>query len=439
MNLICDPSLPGMHRGVAAYPSDKSISHRVLLLAMLDPETSVLDNVNLGGAVLPLLDAMRVLGVEVDVRPDGRVTVGGLPPISRAEAMPYLNLGSSSAAARMLIGVLVGTGRAGIVDGDETLRPRPIDWVVDPLRALGADIDYLGPVGQLPVRINPSSIRSGHVELKVGSAQALSAVLYAAFAARVSVTVRQRVRSRDHTQRMMQWLGARVVEDGDELHFEPAAYRALAHYEVPTDPSAVVYPIIARLLDQRDASLVIPRVCLNETRTGMLEQLRRAGAPIAFRDQRVVAGEPLGEIEVMGAARLSPLLLDDAKVFHAMIDEVPLAVALATQIEGHSVFKGLGELTFKETNRITSTAEMLSAYGAEVHVDGDRVDVWGRQALRNDALVPSFGDHRLAMSAATMSAALGLRTTIVDGDCVKTSFPGFTGCMQALGFPMGEV
>jgi 3-phosphoshikimate 1-carboxyvinyltransferase len=439
MNLICFPSLPHRSGTVAEYPSDKSISHRILLLAMLDPGSSVLRNVNLGGAVRPLIEAMGQLGVKVSVQRNGQVVVGGLPAVDGSASEPYMNLGSSSAAARMLIGVLAGTGRAGIVDGDASLRPRPIDWVVDPLRELGGHIDYLGPVGQLPVRVRPSRLRAGQVELKVGSAQAMSAVLYAAFAANVPVTVRQKVRSRDHTQRLMQWLGARIREDGDSLHFEPGRARSLDDYEVPVDPSAVVYPVAAWLLARRDGILRIPRVCLNETRTGMLEQLRRAGAPITYRNLDVIAGEPVGDIEVAAATgRLAPLALDDAKTFHAMIDEVPLAVALATQIDGHSVFKGLGELTFKETNRITSTAAMLDAFGAKVEVNGDRVDVHGPQPLRSGRLVPSFGDHRLAMSAAALGAGLSLSSSIDGGTCFRTSFPGFTACMQALGFRLGE-
>lgn len=438
MNLLCGSCIPAEPHSGSLYPSDKSLSHRVLLLAMLEAQPTVLENLNLGGAVVPLLEAMRSLGVGVDCRPDGTVVVAGLPARAGGGEPAHLNLGSSSAAARMLIGVLAGTGLEGIVDGDDTLRPRPIDWVVDPLRALGARIDYLGPEGQLPVRVRPSRLSEGHVRLNVGSAQALSAVLYAAYAAGIRVSVHQRVRSRDHTQRLMRHLGATIVEDGEELHFVPGPRVPFTRYAVPVDPSAVVYPIVARLLSGQAEPMHIANVCLNDTRTGMLEQLRRAGAPLAYRNVRETGGEVVGDIELAGTVPLAPLLLDDDRLFHAMIDEVPLAMALATQLEGRSVFRGLGELTFKETNRITATASMLEAFGASVRVDGDSVEVHGRQRLAQAATVPSYRDHRLAMSAAALGLGCGLRTTISGGSCYSTSFPGFVACMRAHGFGLEE-
>lgn len=439
MNLICLPGAPASDASNAPhYPSDKSLSHRVLLLAMLEEQETTIENLNLGGAITPLLEAMRILGVAVGHDEHGRTRVGNLNRSGAGADTPYLNLGSSSAAARMLIGVLAGLGRDAIIDGDATLRPRPIDWVVDPLRALGAKIDYLAAPGQLPVHVRPSKLHAGAVELHVGSAQALSAVLFAAYAADIDVSITQRVRSRDHTQRLMRALGATITEDQEQVHFAPGPRVPLQHYSVPVDPSAVVYPIAARLLSDAPTLLRISGVCLNDTRTGMLELMRLAGAPITYTNLREAWGEPIGDVELAGCGVLSAFHLNSDQLFHAMIDEVPLAISLATQIAGRSTFEGLGELTFKETNRITSTAAMLAAFGARVTVRDNSVTVEGRQRLLAHSTVPSFADHRLAMSAATLGLGLSLGTSITNGDCHRTSFPDFIGCMGSLGFGLLE-
>lgn len=406
------------------------------MFAMLEKTTTVIHNVNISGAVTPLLEAMRALGVELEL--DGnRVTVGYInPAINHNGHLPWLNLGSSSAAARLLIGLLVGAGIEAVIDGDETLRPRPVDWVVDPLRELGANIEYLVAEGQLPVRIHRSTLRTGRVRLSVGSAQALSAVLYAAYAAQIDVEVEQKVRSRDHTQRLLVGLGGQIEQIDNCVIYRFGQPLSIHQYTVPVDPSAIVYPLTAHLLSGHAAPVVFQNVCLNETRTGFFELLKRAGAHIDYSSLHSYWGEPVGNLVLNPSPQLKGLVLNTEFDFHAMIDEVPLAILLATQIEGNSEFHGLAELTFKETNRITATKSMVEAFGASINIQNYSVHVSGIQTLHENSLIPCFGDHRLAMAASAVASGLGLSTTVIGGECFKTSFSNYVDCFHQLGFDL---
>lgn len=438
MNLICgaarrhlDPMFALTH-----YPSDKSISHRILMFAMLEAQQTVINKVNISGAITPLLTAMQALGVELQINGD-QVVVGHInKEINQNGHIPYLNLGSSSTAARLLIGLLAGLGIEVVVDGDETLRPRPVDWVVDPLRKLGAEIEYLAGEGQLPVKIRKSKLHSGRVSLSVGSAQALSAVLYAAYAAGIDVEVEQKVRSRDHTQRLLIALGGEIKETANSVLYRYGPPKALTEYTVPADPSAIVYPLTAHLLSNNQIPLSFGNVCLNDTRTGYIELLKRSGADIRYNNLRCYWGESVGDVVLMPGARLTGFVLDNSFDFHAMIDEVPLAILLATQINGLSEFHGLAELTFKETNRITASQGMVNAFGATIDVQEYSVYVKGKQQLSSGVRVPSFRDHRLAMAASAVASGLGLTVEVTDGECFRTSFNQYLECFNQLGFDL---
>ncbi|OKI01907.1 3-phosphoshikimate 1-carboxyvinyltransferase [Streptomyces sp. CB02923] len=431
-------------------PGDKSVSHRALLAALLPGAPAVLTvrHANPGGAVRALLPAMRALGVDV-AADGGTLTVrrGALPVPQQARehpdvtawpaGVPYVETGGSSAAARLLIGVLAGSGTAAVVDGDEVLRHRPMDWLIDPLAELGADIAYLGDDGCLPVWVKGPVCRPGRtVELRVGSAQARSGVLLAVAAAGLPATVRHPVRSRDHTERMLAAFGG-VLEEGDgELVWGGTAFEVPEVIEVPADPSLAAYPVAAHLLWGDGGTLRVPGVCLNPTRTGFFEVLRRGGADIAYeyeagRGPR--GGEPVGTVVVRGGLDgVESVRVDEPALLHALIDEVPLLAVVAARLPGTSWLGCAQELRFKETDRLTTTARMAGAFGARVEVAADGLTVRGGAPLRA-GVVPGFEDHRIAMAAATLAGCLPGRTTVRGGACHRTSFPDFADVQRAVG------
>lgn len=437
---------PGAAHEVAV-PGDKSVSHRALLAALLPgaPATLTVRGANPGGAVRALLPAMRALGLAVTGEGGALVVRRTTTPRPQAVrphpdidlwplGVPYLQTGGSSAAARLLIGVLAGTGMHAVVDGDEVLRHRPMDWLVDPLAELGADLEYLGEPGRLPVRIAGAVHRPGTVDLRVGSAQARSAVVLAAVAAGLAVTARHPVRSRDHTERMLAAFGARLTATEREVVCAGGAFTVPAVIDVPADPSLAAYPVAAHLLWGDGGTLRVPRVCLNPTRLGFFEVLRAAGADIAYQDRGVTdGGEPVGTVVARGGlAGVASVRVDDPAVLHALIDEVPLLAAVAATLPGDSWIGCAEELRFKETDRLTTTARMAEAFGAGVEVADDGLMVRGGAAL-SAALVPGFEDHRIAMAAATLAMGLSGRTTVTGGACHRTSFPDFADVQRAVG------
>lgn len=418
-------------------PGDKSISQRVLILAAGMAGTTRVVNANDSVAVAVLQNALAQLGVEFVRAPDallvGTISVGAGTMVGER-----LDFGPSSAAARLLLGYLAGSGVGAIFDGDASLCRRPMQWVVEPLRQLGARIEFLDEPGCLPLRLAPSALRSGEVTMTVGSAQARSAILLAAAASGRRVKIRYPVRSRDHTERLLSHLGARLDVRDNVVEIDPSGMACTPELVVPSDPSAVAYPLAAHLLSGSNGRLKFRGLCLNATRTGFLDLARSMGAVVDFEAAGEVCGEPTGAVTVGPAPpRLRPFAIDDDAVLHSLIDEVPLACALAARASGHSRVSGAGELVWKETNRLESTRRMLAAFGAGVAVEDDGIAIEGGVPLRA-GIVPSSGDHRIAMAAASLATALSGASTIEEGGCYATSTPGFVEMMRAGGWNVEE-
>ncbi|PRY36792.1 3-phosphoshikimate 1-carboxyvinyltransferase [Umezawaea tangerina] len=445
-------AMPGAAAREVVVPGDKSVSHRALLAALLPtaPPVVTIAGANLGGAVRALLPAMRALGWSVEGDRTALVVRRADRPVAQTprphptggrwpDGVPYVQTEGSSAAARLLIGVLAGTGVDAVVDGDDVLRHRPMDWVVEPLVALGAVIDHLGEPGRLPVRVRGKVWRSGSVELLVGSAQARSAVLLAAVAARLPVVIKHPVRSRDHTERMVAAFGARLTESAHELRYDGGGDEVPGFFDVPADPSLAAYPVAARLLWSCEGETTVPGVCLNPTRLGFFEVLREAGADIRYTDERTGAtGERVGSIVVRGGLNgVESVRVVDAAVLHSLIDEVPLLAAVAARLPGRSWIGCAEELRFKETDRLDTTARMVTAFGGRVEPAADGLTVVGGLPLRAGT-VPGFEDHRVAMAAATLAMAVPGTTRVTGGACHRTSFPGFVEVQRHVGASVTE-
>ncbi len=430
--IVSNVEIPTTPLKVSGIPGDKSISHRVLLVGAATPNPTKIYNLNQGSAVGLLIPALQNLGVQIDR--DRAVTMVSPPTnnIWRKEEV-WVNLGGSSAAARLLLGLLAGLGVPAVIDGDQTLRSRPMDWVVNPLRELGVELDYLEASGCLPVAIRGGCLLPGEVKLEVGSAQAYSAVLFAAFGARQKVKVLHPVRSRDHTDRLLRYIGVNIEYIPEGIQVSGGVGQALPEYYVPGDPSAAAFLAATHVFQKRKTELVLENICLNPTRIGFFELLKECGIPVHYKDVCEAFGEPIGAI-IIGKVphRLQPFQIDDAFRFHSMIDEIPLVAALATQIPGQSSIFGAKELVFKETNRLVSISSMLSAFGGQARIVGDALHITGGKTLQA-GLIPSFGDHRIAMTAVALASSLPGHSRILQGECYKVSFPEFPEFMGTLG------
>lgn len=409
----------GSHR----VPGDKSITHRLLLLAALARGRS-----RIGGA-LTAHDArssarvIRQLGAAVSpLRRGATVVVQGAGALRSPEGS--LHCGNSGTTARLLLGMLAGHPLTVTVTGDASLRRRPMRRVTEPIRRMGAV--FPGPVDLLPIAMTGGRLRPLTWRLEVASAQVKSALLLAGVTGQVAVTLEEPARTRDHTERILSSFGYSITITPVGLQFEPTGRVVPFDLEVPGDPSSAAFLVGAALLGRRGL-VRIAGISRNPTRTAWLEVLSRMGAAVAIEPTGEAAGEPTGDL-LAGPADLRAVRVAPEEV-PGLIDEIPILAALAARAVGESRFEGLAELRVKESDRLALMAANLRAVGVEAAVDGDDLVVVGSDRPLRGAVVTG-GDHRIAMAFAVLDQAGEI--VIDDPDCAAVSFPGFAESLAAV-------
>jgi 3-phosphoshikimate 1-carboxyvinyltransferase len=413
--------------GAARVPGDKSITHRALLFASLAPGTS-----HIGGA-LTSLDArssarvLRQLGAAITpLRAGSVVTVRGRGRFRRPADV--LDCGNSGTTTRLLLGLLAAHPFRATLTGDASLRRRPMRRVTQPLARMGARFAERDRDG-LPLTVQGGALQPLRYELPVSSAQIKSALLLAGLAGGVEVALAEpQGRSRDHTERMLRAFGYVVDDDGDWIAFTPTGRLEPFERQIPGDPSSAAFLVGAAVL-ARAGELRIVGVGVNPTRTGFLGVLARMGAAVALEDVTEQFGEPVGDLVTRPAA-LRGTEVTPGEV-PAVIDEIPLLAALASRAEGTTIFRGVGELRVKESDRLSLIAENLRAVGGRADVSGDDLYVEGGDAPPRGR-VRSAGDHRIAMAFAVLGTVAGARIRVDDLACAAVSFPRFPETLRGL-------
>jgi 3-phosphoshikimate 1-carboxyvinyltransferase len=404
-------------------PGDKSISHRSLICAALATGRSRIRNILPSADVHSTAGVLRALGVGIpplgnSVRVDG-LGLGGLrAPTSE------LDCGNSGTTARLMSGVLSGHAFSARLVGDESLSRRPMARVAMPLTAMGASFEFES--GQhLPMVISGGPLTSIDWSNPTSSAQVKSAVLFAGLVGRVPVSVREPVRSRDHTERMLAALGVELRSCGGEASLTPASELPPFQIDVPADPSSAAFlaALAAAGGIANGGSIQLTDVALNSTRLGFFRVLREMGAEVSWETEREECGEPVGSITV------SPASLEAVEVGEdqvpAMIDELPLLACLATRARGETVIRGAAELRVKESDRIAAVVQNLRAVGADAEELPDGLIVRGAPGTSLGGPVRAHGDHRLAMGFGILGALSGGAIEIDDRQCVSVSYPDF--------------
>lgn len=424
----------GPLRGEVRVPGDKSISHRaVLFSAMSDGScrlAGVLDSADVGATIR----AVRSLGAFVEVTDraaEGLELIvrgwGSRGPLSPFDAV---DCGNSGTTSRLLLGLLAGWDVDVTLDGDESLRRRPMKRVTDPLAAMGAsfsarDNDYL------PVTVHGRDLRALRYEMPVASAQVKTAVLLAGLRAQGRTTVLEPAPSRDHTERLLPAFGVGVGRDAADHSCwvdGPASLMA-SDLAVPGDPSSAAFLAGAALLVP-GSDVLLTGVALNPTRTGFARVLQEMGADIGTESLRAVGAEPMGSLRIRSSGLRGVTV--GAEQVPSLIDEVPLLAVVASQAEGTTRFEGVGELRVKESDRLSAIADGLSALGATVRSGDDWLEIDGPAALHL-ASVDSLGDHRLAMAWAVAALAADAPVAIERWEAIEVSYPGFEEDLARLG------
>ena len=414
--------------GTVAVPGDKSLTHRAILLGALAEGVSRIDSPLDAADTRASAAVARALGARVAWREGQGATVEGHGASGLTEPSQLLDCGNSGTTLRLAAGMATGlpAGALTVLTGDASLRARPMRRVVDPLARLGAQA-WTRAAGTPPVAVRGGGVTGGAVETAVPSAQVKSALLLAGLLGRGPVRVAERVATRDHTERMLAAMGARLERSGLATTVFPGPLRPLAH-RIPGDPSSAAnWWVLAAITGGR---LVTPHVLLNPARIGLLAVLRQAGAEVHAEVEDEVP-EPVGTVAVAHRGPLSPIRWDPADV-PTLVDEVPLAALLATQAHGRSRLDGLSELRVKETDRLHEVARGLSLLGAQVVEHADALEILGPTPLRGAAL-DSHGDHRLAFVWAIAAAIAEGGVDLRGAAAVSVSYPGFWEALAGTG------
>jgi len=403
---------------------DKSISHRALILGALAKGRTYLSDLSPAADVANTASCLEACGASLHVAADRRAVVEGKGPGEslHTPAGP-LDCGNSGSTMRMLAGVVAGHNMFARLDGDASLRRRPMRRVADPLRRMGAAVQT-SPAGTAPLTVEGRrTLTAITLESEIASAQVKTAVLLAALSADGPTTVVEPICSRDHSERLLRLCGVAVAQDVNRITVVPGALEPFG-LRIPQDISSAAF-FLCLAAARPGWRVRCPGLGLNWLRTGVLDVLRAMGAQVDVEETEPAGGiEMVGGVEVRGA-QLRAVTIEGALV-PRLIDELPVIAVLATQAEGSTVIRDAGELRVKESDRIASIGSGLRAMGATCEMTADGMVIEGPVQLR-PASVHADGDHRLAMAFAVAAClTVGAGTTRVDGaETVATSYPRF--------------
>ena len=430
---------PALH-GVCSVPGDKSISHRALLFGALCRGTVEIRGLGLGGDNISTAVALRALGVPIQMS-GTTASVEGRGFSGLREAQAELDCGNSGTTMRLFSGLLAGRPFKTTLTGDPSLSRRPMGRVAKPLRLMGAHIEGLSDAARPEGLLPPLIITGGNLHgiayvLPVASAQLKSALVLAGLQASGKTCIDEPGLSRDHTERMLRFLGAPISADPRSCRVvvDPAGWngelRATA-VDVPGDLSSAAFLLVAAAVVP-GSDVTVEHVGLNPTRTGVLDALRAMAANIEVMQTGEAMGEPVGRVRVRWAGPLQAARIDGDLALRA-IDEIPALAVACALAEGRSEFGDVGELRVKESDRIASVARELARAGIEVEQSSAGFSIVGSGGLPpKGGRVSPERDHRIAMAGAVLGM-LSDGETLVPSEDIATSFPTFAEILQGLG------
>ncbi|HEX7077552.1 MAG TPA: 3-phosphoshikimate 1-carboxyvinyltransferase [Candidatus Eisenbacteria bacterium] len=411
-------------RGETAVPGDKSITQRAILLGALAGGATRIRGGNPGGDAKAALGVVRALGVTVRASASEWLLRGG--PLRESERV--LDARNSGTTLRLAAGLLAAQPFLSILTGDASLRRRPVDRVIVPLRRLGADLAARAGDRLPPIAIRGKALHGADVRTGVASAQVKSAVLLAAVQASGATTVEEPVATRDHTERMLPAFGVPVAREGRRLRVDGPALLHGAEIDVPGDPSAAAFVVAAAALVP-GSDVLIRGVSVNPTRTAFFDRAVAMGALLERANERDAGGEPVADLRVRAGA-LRPVVVGPAEA-PSLIDELPLLAVLAAFAPGLSRIRGAGELRVKESDRVATVAVGLRAIGVSVEEHEDGWTIEGKESLRG-GVVEAAGDHRVAMAFLVAGLRAKGGVTVAGADAAAVSDPAFLARLRRL-------
>lgn len=420
--------------GVARVPGDKSISHRSVIFGSIATGRTRVRGFLPGQDPLATIRAFRQMGVRIEQHAPSELEIEGVGLHGLKAPNAPIDVGNSGTTIRLMAGLMSGQSFDCVLDGDASIRRRPMKRVMGPLAQMGADIADADGEGHAPLRISAlgkgKRLRAIDYESPVASAQVKSSILLAALYADGTTCVSEPAPSRDHTERMLVAMGVSLSREATRVCLSGGQQPEGRDIDVPGDISSAAFPIVASLISA-EGEIVLRGVGMNPTRDGLIEALSRMGAGIDIENLREQAGEPVADL------RVRPMRLRGTEIggtiIPRMIDEIPAFAVAACFADGETLIRDAGELRVKESDRIATMTEELGKLGIEVEPLPDGMRIRGESNRRvSGGVVASHGDHRVAMSLAACAARADDEIVIEDIACVETSFPGFFELMESL-------
>ncbi|MBP7212220.1 3-phosphoshikimate 1-carboxyvinyltransferase [bacterium] len=417
-------------KGEVVIPADKSISHRAIMFSSLAKGKSIVKNLSQGADCFSTLGIFKQLGIKTEFKDEKTLLIDSTDGIiAPSEA---LDCGNSGTSMRLISGILAGQNFNSIMVGDESLSKRPMRRVVEPLTQMGANIESKD--GHAPLKIVGKDLKGIRYLSKLASAQVKSCILLAGLNASGETTVIEPYLSRNHTELMLEYMGADIKtgidEDGDPFASIKKSELEPKNIYVTGDISSAAYFIVAGLIIP-NSEVILHDVGLNETRTGIIKVVQQMGGDIEILDKKTVSGEVMGDIRVKSSELKSINI--EGEIIPRLIDELPVIAVLATQAEGQTVVRNAQDLRNKESDRIKTIVTELKKVGADIEETPDGFIINGKTNLKGDAEIETYHDHRLAMSMYVAGMVCEKEILIKDFEWVNISFPEFESLMNSLG------
>ena len=414
--------------GLVNVPSDKSISIRSLIISSICIGNTKIFNLLESDDVINTLKVLRKLKIKIKKKTYYYEVFGQGGFFSDPEHS--LDFGNSGTAVRLMTGLLSTSEINATLTGDKSLSSRPMERVIQPLSKM--NISVTDRDGLLPIKI--TNDKKTHIPIKynlnIGSAQVKSSILLAALNVKGTSTIVEKIPSRDHTEIMLKYLGARIEKQKNIISLTSPNFLKPKDLTIPGDFSSAAFIIIAVLLSQK-SKVKIKQVGLNFFRTGLLDVLKKMNAKISIKNKQKFNGESVGDIEVESSNLISTTV--NKNIVPRLIDEYPILFVAASFASGTSKFFGLKELKIKESNRLNSMAKALSDNGVKLNLGDDFIEISGEQSQQGGSLVKTESDHRVAMSMLIFGFFSKKPIVIDDMKMIKTSFPGFKDIFNNLG------
>lgn len=427
----------GQVKGRIRVPGDKSMSHRSIMLGSLADGITEVEGFLEGEDALATLQAFRDMGVVIEGPHNGNVKIHGVGLHGLQKPAGPIYVGNSGTSMRLLAGILSGQSFDSVLTGDESLAKRPMNRVVKPLQQMGANIAAEGEKGLPPVVIHGGAkLQPINYILPMASAQVKSCVLLAGLYAEGETRVTEPAPTRDHTERMLNGFGYKVVTEGNQAYLQGGGSLKATRIDVPGDISSAAFFLVAAAITP-NSDLTLTHVGMNPTRVGVVNILRAMGANIELHNGREVGGEPVADIRIRYAS-LQGINIPEDQVPLA-IDEFPAIFIAAACAQGRTVLTGAEELRVKESDRIQVMADGLTTLGVKADATPDGIIIEGCNGIGNSiggGTVVSHGDHRIAMAFSIASLRASGAIRVKDCANVATSFPNFTDLACEVGIQL---